>query len=200
MARYTGPRAKINRKFGEPILGITKSEKKKGYAPGQHGNKRRKKTTLFGEQLAAKQKAKYTYGILERQFRNIFKKASAQKGVTGENLLQLLECRLDNAVYRLGIAPTRRAARQLVSHRHIEVNAKRVNIPSYTLAPDDVISVRKKSQKMEAIIQSIGRNHPVLEWLAWDKNKMTGKLIEIPSREAIPENIKDQSIVEIYSK
>ncbi len=199
MARYTGPKAKIARKFREPILGISKALKKKPYGPGQHGQKR-KKTSEYGQMLKEKQKAKYTYGILERPFRNLFKKAVAKKGVTGETLLQMLETRLDNIVFRLGLAPTRRAARQLVSHKHIQVNNKMVNIPSYILQQDDTISLRPKSKELPLIKESLEKSNKRYDWLAWDIDKMTGKLLKIPARGAITENINEQSIVELYSK
>lgn len=202
MARYRGPRTKIARKFGEPIFGTDKVLEKKNYPPGMHGiNKRRRKQSEYGLQLKEKQKAKFTYGILERQFRNFFKKASRSKGVTGEVLLQLLESRLDNIVYRLGIAPTRSAARQLVSHRHITVNAKVVNIPSYTLKPGDIIGIREKSKSLEVIVNSLASAlRASTPWLEWDSSQMAGKYMNRPEREEIPENIKEQLIVELYSK
>lgn len=199
MARYTGPKAKIARKFGEPIYGTVKS--KKDYPPGQHGNSRRRKTSEYGIQLREKQKAKYTYGVLERQFRNLFDKASRMKGVKGEILVQLLEQRLDNVVYRLGIAKTRDAARQLVSHRHIVVDGKVVNIPSYTVQPGQVIGVRERSKNLEVIQDSLAAGtHSKYAWLEWDRSAMAGKFLHIPPREDIPENIKEQLIVELYSK
>jgi small subunit ribosomal protein S4 len=202
MARYRGPSSKIARKFGEPIFGADKHFERKNYPPGQHGvNKRRKKQSEYGIQLQEKQKAKYTYGVLERQFSNLFKKASRSKGVTGEVLLQLLESRLDNVIYRLGIAPTRRAARQLVTHRHITVNNEIVSIPSYSLRPGDIVSVREKSKSLEVISDSLeGINRAKSPWLEWDNDLMTGKFIARPEREEIPENIKEQLIVELYSK
>jgi small subunit ribosomal protein S4 len=202
MARYTGPKSRIARKFGEPIFGPDKHLERKNYPPGQHGmNKKRKKTSEYGVQLREKQKAKYTYGMLERQFRNTFEKASQSKGVTGEVLLQLLEARLDNTVYRLGIAPTRSAARQLVSHRHITVNGKVVNIPSYQLKPGDIIGVREKSKSLETISDSLStRRYAKLPWLEWDDAQMAGKFMSIPMRTDIPEDIKEQLIVELYSK
>lgn len=200
MARYTGPKTKISRKFGEPIFGASKALQKKAYPPGQHGRGRRKKQSEYAIQLAEKQKAKYTYGVLERQFSNVFDKASRKSGITGEILLQLLEARLDNTVYRLGIAPTRRAARQLVSHKHITVNGNVVNIPSYTLRPNDVVGVREKSKSLEAITDSLKSNVKGFSWLEWDSVSMSGKYLNSPSREEIPENIKEQLIVELYSK
>ncbi len=202
MARYTGPTTKKARAFGEAIYGFDKSFERKKYAPGQHGNKRRRQKSDYGKQLMEKQKAKYTYGILERQFRNIFKKASAKGGVTGEVLLQLLEARLDNIVYRLGIAPTRRAARQLVSHKHILVNGVLTNIPSYTAKPGDIISVRNKSQHLEVVNTSISAKSDVrkFDWLEWNPERQEAKFIEYPDREKIPENINEQLIVELYSK
>jgi small subunit ribosomal protein S4 len=201
MAKYRGPRTKISRKFGEPIYGADKSFEKKNYPPGQHGmNKKRRKTSEYGTQLKEKQKAKYTYGILEKQFRNIFEKASSSKGVTGEVLLQLLESRLDNVVYRLGIAPTRASARQLVTHRHITVNQEIVNIPSVTLKPGDIVGVREKSKSLEAITDSLTSRRVSASWLEWDKNQMAGKFLNKPERKDIPETIKEQLIVELYSK
>ena len=200
MARYTGPKSKISRKYGEPIFGDTKALEKKPHPPGQHGRGRRRKKSEYAIQLAEKQKAKYLYGILERQFRNMFDKASRKDGVTGENLLQLLEARLDNVVYRLGIAPTRRSARQLVTHKHITVNGNLVNIPSYTLKEGDMIAVREKSKSLEAIAESLAFNKEITEWLEWDNASMKGKFLSTPIREQIPENIKEQLIVELYSK
>ena len=201
MARYRGPKSKIARKFRQPIFGPDKALEKKNYPPGQHGpNKRRGKQSEYAVQLAEKQKAKYTYGILEKQFRNLFKKASKSHGITGENLLRLCELRLDNVVYRLGIAPTRRAARQLVSHRHILVNGNIVNIPSYSLKPGDIVSVREKSKSLETITNSLNVNICNSDWLEWDRALMSGKVITEPQREQIPENIKEQLIVELYSK
>ena len=201
MARYTGPKSKIARKFGEAILGEDKVLSKKNYAPGAHGANKRRKSSEYGNQLREKQKAKYTYGVLERQFRNLFDKAERTKGVTGEILLQLLEARLDNVVYRLGIAPSRAAARQLVSHRHITVDGKVVNIPSYSLKPGQIVAVREKSKSLEVIADSLaGFNHSKYPWLEWDENVKGGKLLHHPQREDIPENIKEQSIVELYSK
>ncbi|MDE5751450.1 MAG: 30S ribosomal protein S4 [Duncaniella sp.] len=201
MARYTGPRTKIARKFGEPIFGEDKVLTKKNYPPGQHGLNKRRKTSEYGVQLREKQKAKYTYGVLEKQFHNLFDKASRSKGITGEILLQLLEGRLDNVVYRLGIAPTRAAARQLVLHRHIVVNGKVVNIASYAVKPGDVIGVSEKSKSLEVIADALaGFNHSKYPWLEWDENVKAGKFLHVPAREDIPENIKEQLIVELYSK
>ncbi len=201
MARYTGPKSKISRKYGEPIFGDTKALEKKPHPPGQHGRGRRRKKSEYAIQLAEKQKAKYLYGILERQFRNMFDKASRKDGVTGENLLQLLEARLDNVVYRLGIAPTRRSARQLVTHKHITVNGNLVNIPSYTLKEGDMVAVREKSKSLTAISSSISnKNANKYKWLEWDDKSLLGKLVTYPDRESIPENINEQLIVELYSK
>ncbi len=201
MARYIGPKSKIARKFNDPIFGADKYLEKKNYAPGQHGQtRRRKKQSEYGMQLQEKQKAKYTYGILEKQFRNLFHKASRKKGITGENLLKLSEARLDNTVFRLGIAPTRGAARQLVSHRHITVNGKIVNIPSYSLKAGEVISVREKSKNLEVITESLASAHKSFSWLEWDEAKLEGKFLNYPERDEIPENIKENLIVELYSK
>ena len=202
MARYTGPKSKIARKFGEPIYGTDKYLDKKNYPPGQHGiDKKRAKTSEYGTQLKEKQKAKYTYGLLERQFSNLFTKAQKSKGVTGEVLIQLLECRLDNVVYRLGIAPSRPAARQLVSHRHIVVNGKVLGIPSYHVKVGDIIGVREKSKALEVITNSLqGANRSRFSWLEWDNASLSGKFMSVPAREDIPENIKEQLIVELYSK
>ena len=201
MARYTGPRVKIARKFGEPILGPSKALAKKNYPPGMHGRGRRGKKSEYALQLAEKQKAKYTYGILERQFRIVFQKASVKAGITGENLLRFCEARLDNTVYRLGIAPTRRAARQLVSHKHILVDGEVVNIPSYSLKPGQVISVREKSKSLEAITASLAAHGTKsFSWLEFDAKELTGKFISYPERSDIPENINEQLIVELYSK
>ena len=201
MARYTGPKSRIARKFGEAIFGADKVLSKKNYPPGQHGQNKRRKTSEYGTQLAEKQKAKYTYGVLERQFRILFEKASRTKGITGEVLLQLLESRLDNIVYRLGIAPTRDAARQLVSHRHIVVDGKVVNIPSYQIKPGQVVGVREKSKSLEVITDSLaGFNHSKYPWIEWDEASKSGKYLNIPERADIPENIKEQLIVELYSK
>jgi len=202
MARYRGPRTKIARKFADPIFGTDKSFEKKNYPPGMHGNnKRRRKASEYGIQLKEKQKAKYTYGVLEKQFRNMFDKASRSKGVTGEVLLQLLESRLDNVVYRMGLSPTRAGARQLVTHRHITVNGDHVNIPSYTLKPGDAIGVRERSKSLEVITDSISTaRYSSSSWLEFDEPSMTGVFLNRPEREDIPENIKEQLIVELYSK
>src|SRR5699024_8479789 len=201
MARYTGPKSKIARKFGEPIYGDDKSLEKKKYPPGQHGNQRRRgKKSEYALQLMEKQKAKYTYGILERQFRRMFENANRRKGITGEILLQLCEGRLDNIVYRLGLAPTRNAARQLVSHKHIVVNGEIVNIPSYQVDVNDVIGVREKSKTLEVIQHSLERSNAVHEWLSWNAEKMEGTVVSVPEREQISENINTQLIVELYAK
>ena len=201
MARYTGPKTKIARKFGEPIFGEDKSFEKKNYPPGQHGNNRRRgKKSEYAIQLMEKQKAKYTYGILERQFRNLFKRANQSKGVTGEVLLQLCESRLDNIVYRLGIASTRSAARQLVSHRHITVNGTLCNIPSRTIKAGEIIGVREKSKTISSIENSLANNPSVYEWMSWNNDRMEGVFVSVPERDQIPENIKEQLIVELYSK
>ncbi len=201
MARYTGPKTKIARKFGEAIFGDDKSFEKKNYPPGQHGNNRRRgKKSEYAIQLMEKQKAKYTYGILERQFRNLFAEAKRRDGVTGEVLLQLCESRLDNVVYRMGISPSRRGARQLVSHRHITVNGNVVNIPSYSLKAGDVVGVREKSKSVQSIQDSLAANSSVYEWITWNSEKKEGTYVAIPERIQIPENIKEQLIVELYSK
>ena len=201
MARYTGPKSKIARKFGEPIFGEDKVLSKKNYAPGQHGANKRRKTSEYGKQLLEKQKAKYTYGVLEKQFRNLFEKAETAKGITGEILLQSLECRLDNVVYRLGIAPTRAAARQLVNHKHITVDGRVVNIASYSVKPGQIIAVREKSKSLEVIADALaGFNHSKYPWIEWDETSKSGKLLHKPERADIPENIKEQLIVELYSK
>ncbi len=201
MARYTGPKTKIARKFGEPIFGEDKSLEKRNFPPGQHGNNRRKgKKSEYAIQLMEKQKAKYTYGILEKQFRIMFQKSSRSKGVTGEVLLQFCESRLDNVVYRLGISPSRSGARQLVSHYHITLNGKLVNIPSYQVKDGDVIGVREKSKSIQSILDSLKKNSSVYEWLSWNEAKLEGVFIKTPEREQIPENIKEQLIVELYSK
>ena len=201
MARYTGPKTKIARKFGESIFGDDKSFEKRNYPPGQHGNNRRRgKKSEYAIQLAEKQKAKYTYGILERQFRNMFKKATSSRGITGEVLLQLCESRLDNVVFRMGIAPTRSAARQLVSHRHITVNGSKVNIPSYQLKAGDTVGVREKSKSLEAIENSLANASHVYEWITWDNATKRGTYVSKPQRLQIPENINEQFIVELYSK
>ena len=201
MARYTGPKSKISRKYGEPIFGDTKALEKKPHPPGQHGRGRRRKKSEYAIQLAEKQKAKYLYGILEKQFRNMFDKATRKDGITGENLLQLLEARLDNVVYRLGLAPTRRSARQLVVHKHITVNGNLVNIPSYTLKEGDMIAVRERSKSLVAISESVSnKTANKYKWLEWDDKSLIGKLVTYPERELIPENINEQLIVELYSK
>ena len=202
MARYTGPKSKIARRFRDPIFGPDKSLDRRQYGPGQHGpNKRRGgKQSEYSIQLGEKQKAKYTYGILERQFSNMFKKASAMKGITGEILLQLCESRLDNTIFRLGVAPSRRSARQFVTHKHITVNGEIVNIPSFHVKVGDVIGVREKSKSLEAITGSLMSNSKKYDWLDWDNSSMTGKVLAVPAREMIPENIKEQLIVELYSK
>lgn len=201
MARYTGPKTKIARKFGEAIFGEDKSFEKRNYPPGQHGNARRRgKKSEYAVQLMEKQKAKFTYGILERQFRNLFEKASRNKGVTGEVLLQLCESRLDNVVYRLGLSPTRSGARQLVSHRHITINGSILNIPSYQVKVGDVVGVREKSKSLNVIIEAKGKDASAYEWLSWNKEQLQGTFVSIPERLQIPENIKEQLIVELYSK
>ena len=201
MARYTGPKSKIARKFGEPIFGEDKVLSRRNFPPGQHGQNKRRKTSEYGVQLREKQKAKYTYGVLEKQFHNLFDKASRTKGITGEVLLQLLEGRLDNVVYRLGIAPTRAAARQIVLHRHITVNGAVVNIPSYAVKAGDVIGVRERSKSLEVIADNLaGFNHSKYPWIEWDEAAKAGKFLHVPAREDIPENIKEQLIVELYSK
>ena len=201
MARYTGPKSKISRKYGEPIFGDTKALEKKPHPPGQHGRGRRRKKSEYAVQLAEKQKAKYLYGILERQFRNMFKKASSKEGITGENLLQLLEARLDNVVYRLGVAPTRRSARQFVSHKHITVNGNVVNVPSFTVKEGDLVGVRERSKSLVAISENLSqKTFNKYKWLEWDEKSLSGKLITYPDRDAIPENINEQLIVELYSK
>ncbi len=201
MARYIGPKSRIDRRFGEAILGKEKVLSKRNFAPGQHGNNRRRKMSEYAVMLAEKQKAKYTYGVLERQFRNLFEKAAKADGITGEVLLQSLECRLDNVVFRLGIAPTRRAARQLVGHRHITVDGAVVNIPSYSVNPGQIVAVREKSKSLEVIENALaGFNHSKYPWIEWDDNSKAGKLLHKPERADIPENIKEQLIVELYSK
>jgi len=201
MARYIGPKSRIARKFRDPIFGPDKSYEKKNYPPGMHGqSKRRPKTSEYGTQLTEKQKAKYTYGILERQFKNTFLKASRKGGKTGEVLLQLIESRLDNVCFRLGIAPTRDGARQLISHRHVTVNGKVVNIPSYELRPGDIVAVRERSRSLEVIVNAMGAQGSQFPWLEWDRTLMTGKFMTYPEREQIPENIREQLIVELYSK
>lgn len=201
MARYIGPKSRIARRFGEAIFGADKVLSLRNFPPGQHGNGRRRKTSEYGVMLAEKQKAKYTYGVLEKQFRNMFEKASASNGITGEILLQNLECRLDNVVYRLGIAPTRAAARQLVNHRHITVDGKVTGIASYSVKPGQIVAVREKSKSLEVIADSLaGFNHSKYPWMEWDESAKAGKLLHKPERADIPENIKEQLIVELYSK
>ena len=201
MARYTGPKTKIARKFGEAIFGDDKSFEKRNYPPGQHGNARRRgKKSEYAIQLTEKQKAKYTYGILERQFRNMFKKATGAPGITGEVLLQMCESRLDNVVYRMGISPTRAGARQLVSHQHIIVNGEKVNVPSYQLRAGDVVAVREKSKSLGTINDSLESNSRVYEWITWNGEKKEGTFVSVPERIQIPENINEQLIVELYSK
>lgn len=201
MARYTGPKSKIARRFSEPIFGFDKALEKKNYRPGQHGtSRRRRQPSEYAIQLMEKQKAKYTYGVLERQFANLYEKATRKKGITGEILLQLLEARLDNTVFRLGIARTRAAARQLVSHKHITVNGGVVSIPSYTLSPGDEVSVREPSKALGSITETIADEAVGYPWLSWDRASMKGVFLEMPERDKIPENIKEQLIIELYSK
>ena len=201
MARYTGPKTKISRKFGEPLFGEDRTLEKKNYPPGQHGNsKRRSKKSEYAIQLMEKQKAKYTYGILEKQFKNIYDKANKGKGITGELLLQLCESRLDNVVFRMGISKTRDGARQLVSHKHITVNGSIVNIPSYTLRQGDKVSIREKSKSLKAIESSLLENSSEYDWIKFNRERLEGEFVAVPEREQIPENIKEQLIVELYSK
>ena len=201
MARYIGPKSKIARRFGEPIFGADKVLSRRNFPPGQHGNSRRRKQSEYAVMLAEKQKAKYTYGVLERQFHNMFDKAAKAEGITGEVLLQNLESRLDNVVYRLGIAPTRAAARQLVGHKHIVVDGQVVNIPSYSVKPGQTVGVREKSKSLEVIQTALaGFNHSKYPWIEWDETKLAGKYLHKPERADIPENIKEQLIVELYSK
>ena len=201
MARYRGPQSRISRRYGEPIFGPDKVLERKNYPAGQHGsNKRRGKQSEYGVQLQEKQKAKFTYGILEKQFSNLFKKASKSKMVTGEALLVFCESRLDNTVFRFGLSNTRSGARQLVSHKHITVNGYVVNIPSYTLKPGDIVSIREKSKSLECITDSLSRNSEMVDWLEWNPDKMSGKYLNYPERSQIPENIQEQLIVELYSK
>jgi small subunit ribosomal protein S4 len=201
MARYTGPKVRISRRFNEPVMGDNKALQKKNYAPGMHGKGKKRKQSEYAIQLAEKQKAKYIYGVLERQFAHTFDKATRKKGVTGEVLLQMLESRLDNTVYRLGIASTRRGARQLVGHKHILVNGDVVNIPSFALKPGDIVEVREKSKSLETITNSLSiQSAKKYNWLEWDGHGMVGKLMNLPSRQDIPENINEQLIVELYSK
>lgn len=201
MARYIGPKSRIARRFGEAIFGADKVLSKRNFPPGQHGNSRRRKSSEYGVMLAEKQKAKYTYGVLEKQFRNLFDKAARQAGITGELLLQALECRLDNVVYRLGIAPTRAAARQLVNHKHITVDGKVVNIASFSVKPGQIVGVRERSKSLEVIADALADfNHSKYPWIEWDESAKAGKLLHKPERADIPENIKEQLIVELYSK
>ncbi len=201
MARYRGPRSKVSRKFGEPILGYSKALEKKNYPPGIHGAMRkRKQSSEYAMQLKEKQKAKMTYGMLERQFARFYREAARKKGVSGENLMKMLESRLDNTVYRLGIAPTRRTARQLVSHKHITVNNRTVNIPSYLLKPGDVVGVKPSSRDLPIIRHSLEQDNPRMPWLAWNSDKWEGSFLAYPQRDQIPENIREQLIVELYSK
>ena len=201
MARYTGPKSRIDRRFGAAILGNPKVQAKRNFPPGQHGKNRRRKTSEYGIMLAEKQKAKYTYGVLEKQFRNMFEKAARTSGITGEILLQNLESRLDNIVYRLGIAPTRRAARQLVNHKHIVVDGQVVGIPSYSVKPGQVVGVRERSKSLEVVQNALaGFNHSKYPWIEWDESQKAGKYLHKPDRSDIPETIKEQLIVELYSK
>jgi small subunit ribosomal protein S4 len=200
MARYRGPKQKIARRFKEPIFGPSKALERKPYPPGQHGRNRRRRESEYAVQLKEKQKAKYTYGLLEKQFKNLFDRASRQRGVTGANLLQALEARLDNVVFRMGFARTRRQARQFVSHRHVIVNDRIVNVPSYEVTPDDIVGVRPKSRNLEVIQENVDRINRTYTWLEVDREKMKGRFIELPEREEIPENIDEQLIVELYSK
>jgi len=200
MARYTGPKAKVARRFNDPIFGPSRAVQKKAYPPGQHGRTKRRKQSEYALQLMEKQKAKYTYGVLERQFENLFHKAAAKPGITGEVLLQMLEARLDNTVFRLGISPTRRAARQLVLHKHITVNGEIVNIPSFTLRIGDIVAVREKSKSLLVVTESIASSSRKFPWLEWNPSELSGKLISMPMRDDIPENIQEQLIVELYSK
>lgn len=201
MARYTGPKTKISRRFGEPITGNGKWLTKNSNPPGQHGaSKKRKTLSEYGVQLKEKQKAKYTYGLLEKQFRKTFEEAARRKGVTGENLIKLLEARLDNTIFRMGIAPSRQAARQMVSHKHITVNGEILNIPSYSCMPGDVISLKNKSAANKSISDNVRGKNPKFSWLDWSESEMKGTFIAYPERESVPENIKEQLIVELYSK
>lgn len=201
MARYRGPKTKIARRFNEPIFGASKALQKKSYPPGQHGRNRRRKQSEYAIQLGEKQKAKYTYGVLEKQFANLFDKASRKSGITGEILLQLLEARLDNMIFRLGVAPTRRAARQLVLHKHITVNGEIVNIPSFSVRVGDIIAVRERSKSLEVVTDSLASNtQNRFPWLEWDGAELSGKVVAMPQRDEIPENINEQLIVELYSK
>ncbi|MEM6335783.1 MAG: 30S ribosomal protein S4 [Bacteroidota bacterium] len=201
MARYRGPKQKIARRFGEPIFGPSKSLERKGYPPGQHGNgRRRKKESEYAIQLKEKQKAKHTYGVLEKQFRNLFEKAASKKGITGENLLKFLEARLDNTVFRFGFARTRRQARQLVNHGHIMVNGRVTNIPSFQLRSGDIVEIRPRSRSLEVVNDAQSRTRRNYPWLEVDRRELRGKFMDLPNREDIPENIREQLIVELYSK
>jgi small subunit ribosomal protein S4 len=201
MARYTGPKAKIARRFNDPIFGASKALQKKAYPPGQHGRGRKRKQSEYATQLSEKQKAKYTYGVLEKQFANLFDKAARKQGITGENLLRYLEARLDNVVFRLGIAPTRRAARQLVLHKHITVNGHIVNIASFSVKPGDVVGVREKSKSLELVTESLSaRSSKKFSWLEWNATDLVGTFVSYPERDEIPEKIQEQLIVELYSK
>ncbi|MFQ5568795.1 MAG: 30S ribosomal protein S4 [Rhodothermales bacterium] len=200
MARYRGPKQKIARRFKEPLFGPSKSLERKPYPPGQHGRSRRHRESEYAVQLKEKQKAKHTYGILERQFRNLFEKAARKKGITGANLLRFLEARLDNTVFRFGIGTTRRQARQFVNHGHIMVNDEVVTIPSYQLRPGDIVSVRPKSRRLPVFQENVQRNRRSFSWLEVDRKQMTGKFLDYPDRADIPENIREQLIVELYSK
>jgi small subunit ribosomal protein S4 len=201
MARYTGPKTKIARKFGDAIFGTDKSFDKRNYPPGQHGlTKKRKTQSEYAIQLLEKQKAKYTYGLLERQFRNLFEKAAAKKGITGENLLKFLEARLDNTLFRLGFAASRAQARQLVTHKHVTVNGDVVNIPSYTLRPGDKVALRERSKNLTVVQDALGKKGKRFNWLVTDEKGVEGTFVDFPERDQIPENIKEQLIVELYSK
>ena len=200
MARYTGPKVRISRRFNEPIMGENKALQKKNYPPGMHGKTKKRKVSEYATQLAEKQKAKYTYGILEKQFRKTFEEASRIKGVTGENLIKLLEARLDNTVYRMGIAPSRPAARQLVSHKHIEVNGEVVNVPSFQLKAGDTVAIKEGSKERSSITSVVRGKNPKFNWLDWNETELKGTFITYPERESVPENIKEQLIVELYSK
>lgn len=200
MARYRGPKQKIARRFKEPIFGPSKALERKPYPPGQHGRRRRRRESEYAQQLKEKQKAKYTYGLLEKQFHNLFDKAASKRGVTGENLLRFLEARLDNTVFRMGFARTRRQARQFVTHRHILVNERLTHVPSNELRPGDVVEVRPKSSRLEVFRENAERNRRTFPWLDVDRRAMKGKVLDLPEREDIPENIREQLIVELYSK
>lgn len=200
MARFTGPKQKVARRYKEPLFGFDKSLERKPYAPGQHGKTKRSKESEYATQLSEKQKAKYIYGVLERQFRITFREASRRSGNTGENLIQLLESRLDNVVYRMAFAPTRRAARQLVGHQHILVNGEVVNIPSYRVKPGDVVSVRERSKALEVVQQSVTTRGSRFSWIEVNKNDLSGKFISMPERDQVPENLREKLIVELYSR